>query len=342
MNPVTLRAVRDSDLDHFFAHQQDADAQRMAAFIAEDPSDRTAFDAHWTKIRAQDTIDIRTIESEGDVVGHVASFVADGWLEITYWIDRAAWGRGIATDALHTFLQTVATERPIYARCATDNDRSTRVLEKCGFTKIADERGYANARGAEIDETVWRLGMPWRFGERRVASIGANLQDIARAAAGDEASEEVRTQYIEIAIEQATGRTIVIDPWTLPAVSERHNARLQHHHAVRRTVNAGLILLGLASCLLAALLPTEPWALGAACAVVVVLIVGVVRELRRFDRRATRRTLREYGVPICLRCGYLADNPSGGGVGPRDPCPECGDAPTLALGSRLRTPTEHR
>ena len=34
---------------------------------------------------------------------------------------------------------------------------SRRVLEKCGFTVIAEVRGFANARGEEIDELVLRL-----------------------------------------------------------------------------------------------------------------------------------------------------------------------------------------
>jgi RimJ/RimL family protein N-acetyltransferase len=32
-----------------------------------------------------------------------------------------------------------------------------RVLEKCGFKVVGEGRGFANARGAEIDELVLRL-----------------------------------------------------------------------------------------------------------------------------------------------------------------------------------------
>ena len=49
---LRLREVADPDLPVFFDHQQDAEACFMAAFTAEDPSDRAAFDAHWANDQA--------------------------------------------------------------------------------------------------------------------------------------------------------------------------------------------------------------------------------------------------------------------------------------------------
>jgi len=46
----------------------------------------------------------------------------------------------------------------VYARAASDNVRSLRVLQKAGFTPIGTEVSYANARRAEIEETILRLG----------------------------------------------------------------------------------------------------------------------------------------------------------------------------------------
>src|SRR4029453_19193159 len=74
----------------------------------------------------------------------------------TYWIGREFWGRGIATQALAVLLSAVKT-RPLYARAAKDNIASLRVLEKCGFTITGYERGFANARGEEIEEVVLEL-----------------------------------------------------------------------------------------------------------------------------------------------------------------------------------------
>jgi RimJ/RimL family protein N-acetyltransferase len=151
-----LRPVIESDLPIFFQHQQDPVAVHMAAFTAADPSNREAFDAHWARILADDQIIIRTIIVDETVVGHVASFVQFGEREVTYWLGREHWGKGLATVALKAFLQVDGT-RPLYARAARDHTASIRVLEKCGFVVIGYETSFANARGAEIEEAILEL-----------------------------------------------------------------------------------------------------------------------------------------------------------------------------------------
>lgn len=156
---VLLRDMVDADLPVFFEQQLDPDANYMAAFTARDPTDRTAYYAHWAKVRADARITIRTILCEGQVAGYVLCHPWFGAPEISYWLGRAFWGKGIATAALAAFLH-IATVRPLYARAARDNYASLRVLEKCGFEVIAEERGFASARGAEIDELVLKLLAP--------------------------------------------------------------------------------------------------------------------------------------------------------------------------------------
>ena len=93
---------------------------------------------------------------EGDVAGTIGSWGGPGEREVTYWIGRAHWGKGIATCALQAFL-TVDPSRPLRGRVAHDNVASRRVLEKCGFRVVATERGFAEARSLEIEELVLRL-----------------------------------------------------------------------------------------------------------------------------------------------------------------------------------------
>lgn len=152
---IALRQVHDSDLPVFFRQMNDPEAVRMAAFTAKDPADWNAFDARWKRIRSSDDV-ARTVLADGDVVGSVAVYGEPGEREVTYWIDRAYWGRGIATAALRDLLAEVP-ERPLYARAAADNEGSLRVLEKCGFRTSAWARGYAQARDEEIDEVVLTL-----------------------------------------------------------------------------------------------------------------------------------------------------------------------------------------
>jgi RimJ/RimL family protein N-acetyltransferase len=153
--PVTLRPVEDADLDRLFDQMRDPESVRMAAFTAADPGDRAAFDAHMAKVRASPEITMRAITREGVLVGSIASFVVDGQTEVTYWVDRSAWGQGIASNALELLIELVPV-RPLYARAASDNARSLRVLEKAGFRPVGTERSYAPGRGAAIEETILR------------------------------------------------------------------------------------------------------------------------------------------------------------------------------------------
>ena len=149
----------DDDLPIFFVQQLDPDANYMAAFTAPDPTDRAAFAAHWAKIRGDDSIVLRTIVCDGQVAGYVASFVAWGERQVSYWLGKEYWGRGIATTGLRLFLCELKS-RPLAARAAKDNLASIRVLEKCGFTITGHDRGVAEARGMEIDEVLLTLAAP--------------------------------------------------------------------------------------------------------------------------------------------------------------------------------------
>ena len=155
---LQLREVIETDLSIFFEQQQDADALHMAAFTAKDPADWHVFLAHWHRNLAAPTVIIRTILVDSEVAGSVLSYETDGEPEVSYWLGRKFWGRGIATAALARFLAEVNALRPIFARVAKDNLGSRRVLEKCGFVVIGEDKGFANARNTEIEELVLELG----------------------------------------------------------------------------------------------------------------------------------------------------------------------------------------
>lgn len=154
---IRLRAVQDDDLPIFFTQQLDPDANYMAAFTAKDPSDQAAFQRHWQRIRADATVIIRTILYGQQVAGTISSYEEDGKPEITYWLGKEFWGKGIATQALTQFLAEVDTRRPMHARVAKDNPASQRVLEKGGFVIVGEDKGFANARQAETAEWLMLL-----------------------------------------------------------------------------------------------------------------------------------------------------------------------------------------
>lgn len=80
---------------------------------------------------------------------HMAAFTAKDPDDETAYL---AWMDGILAE----FLREMTT-RPLRARVAKDNHGSLRVLEKCGFAIIDDDRGFANARGVVVEEWVLQL-----------------------------------------------------------------------------------------------------------------------------------------------------------------------------------------
>lgn len=154
--PLALREVRGSDLDGLFAQMSDPESVAMAAFTSDSHSDRAAFDAWMTRLMTSPDIATRAITVNGDLVGSIASFVVDGQTEVSYWIERTVWGRGIASRALALFVEQLPV-RPVYARAASDNFASLRVMEKVGFRPVGTEMSFAAARGVEIEETIMIL-----------------------------------------------------------------------------------------------------------------------------------------------------------------------------------------
>jgi RimJ/RimL family protein N-acetyltransferase len=153
---LVLREIEDRDLGVLFEHSNDRDAIQMAAFTSPETADRTSFERRWARLRSDSSTTNRVIEIDGRVVGHIASFDLDGHREITYWIGREDWGRGIATRALQEFLQ-LETTRPLYGGAASDNAASIRVLTKCGFIIVGEGRDFAHGRGEETDAVMLRL-----------------------------------------------------------------------------------------------------------------------------------------------------------------------------------------
>src|SRR5262252_636833 len=153
---IILRDLAESDLPILFEQQNDLEANRMAAFMPRDPSDRDAFMTHWKRILADPTAMTKAILWNGKVAGSIGSFLWDGKPQVTYWLGKAFWGRGIATLALTEFLR-ICNTRPLYASAAKDNVASIRVLEKCGFAIRGSGKAFAKARGTEIDEVFFEL-----------------------------------------------------------------------------------------------------------------------------------------------------------------------------------------
>jgi [ribosomal protein S5]-alanine N-acetyltransferase len=156
MTDFSIRDTTEADLPALFEIQTDADGQYLAAFT-DTSNDREKYLRKHRQLLADDSVRQKTIVVEGEVIGSIASFVLDGDTEVTYWIRRDFWGRGIATKALAALLEQVPV-RPVFARAAHDNAGSIRVLERNGFVPIGEEESFAEARQKDIREIIFRLG----------------------------------------------------------------------------------------------------------------------------------------------------------------------------------------
>ncbi len=150
---ISLRQLDDGDLPELFEHQDDPEANQMAAFPARN---RDAFMLHWREILARDDVIRRTILLGSKVAGYAVCFKKSERLLIGYWIGRSFWGQGIATQAVSLFAASIPT-RPLHAFVAKHNVASIRVLEKCGFQVSGESRAAVSTGGEVVDELVYSL-----------------------------------------------------------------------------------------------------------------------------------------------------------------------------------------
>jgi RimJ/RimL family protein N-acetyltransferase len=148
-----LRDVVESDLDAFFEYQREPEATRMALFPARD---REAFDAHWRRVLADETVTTKTIVHEGEVAGNIGCWSQDGRRLVGYWLGSAFWGRGLATRALAELVEEVEA-RPLHAWVARSNVASIRVLEKCGFVVAGSRTEHDEKLGEPVEELLLEL-----------------------------------------------------------------------------------------------------------------------------------------------------------------------------------------
>ena len=78
--------------------------------------------------------------------------------EIGYWLGVAAWGRGLATDAVRAAtayaFDALGLER-VFAVANTRNEASARVLEKSGYTREGTMRRAAIKEGIVLDQFMY-------------------------------------------------------------------------------------------------------------------------------------------------------------------------------------------
>jgi RimJ/RimL family protein N-acetyltransferase len=153
---LVLRPLTENDLDDLVAEVNDYDVARMTARI---PHPYTAADARAylalreARGRAGDAVGL-TIEHAGKLVGGISIFTMPRRSELGYWLGRAHWGKGYATEAGQAILAygfEVLSLPLVHCRVALDNPASARVQHKLGFRRIGFDVGRSLARGADVE-----------------------------------------------------------------------------------------------------------------------------------------------------------------------------------------------
>ena len=116
----------------------------------------------------------RTIVADGVVAGNIGSWPDDSQQLVGYWVGRAWWGRGVATQALTLLLDKVSI-RPLYAHVAKHNIGSIRVLDKCGFRRDSaqDAKHLRPTTASRRSSSCWT---PKGRAQRRPANPGRRLR----------------------------------------------------------------------------------------------------------------------------------------------------------------------
>ena len=157
-----IRPFRQGDEPDLQRHADDRDVARNLRDRF--PSPYTRKDAqHWVdETLAQRPLTNFAITIDDRVVGAVGFMVGQDIhrrsAEIGYWLGRAVWGRGIATEALIAVTAHAFAEHDLvrlYAGVFPSNPASSRVLEKAGYTLEARLRSAVTKEGQTMDELLY-------------------------------------------------------------------------------------------------------------------------------------------------------------------------------------------
>lgn len=113
------------------------------------------------KRRGTDHIFTIRRRADGRFLGAIGLQVEDDGAEIGYWLGRAHWGQGLATEAVGAVVAHARSDlglRRMTARVFVENPGSAKVLRKLGFDHVDTERRHYPTRGGHRDVWCFRLG----------------------------------------------------------------------------------------------------------------------------------------------------------------------------------------
>jgi len=162
LGAARLRPFRDGDQPSLIRHANDWD---IARWLRDGfPHPYTAADAdNWVEHASTALAGyVFAIDVDGAVVGSVGLMPGSdvfAWsAEVGYWLGRAYWGRGLAPRALAALSEHALGHMGylrLFAGVFAANQRSARVLAKCGYHLESVRQAAVVKRGTVYDEAVW-------------------------------------------------------------------------------------------------------------------------------------------------------------------------------------------
>lgn len=166
----TIRSWRTADVTALVKHANNANIARQLRDRF--PHPYTAADARRfiEGVVSARPVTTFAIEVDGEAAGGIGfsagSDVERYSAEIGYWLGEPLWGRGIATEAVRIVSEyafKTCNVLRLFALPFADNARSTRVLEKAGYTREAVLRSSSVKAGVPRDQALYALINPsWR------------------------------------------------------------------------------------------------------------------------------------------------------------------------------------
>ena len=167
---LKLRPFTAGDAGDFLGLASHWDVARMTSDI---PHPLTLHDARQWLLPAPDEARFALMENDVLIGGAGYFLQPGGAVELGFWLGRAYWGRGLATEAVKAVvgygLQLDCT--PAFTSSHfTDNPASGRVLVKLGFLAVGTARIRSIARGADVAAICY-----WLSREQAAARLGLQV-----------------------------------------------------------------------------------------------------------------------------------------------------------------------
>lgn len=143
---LLLRPWREEDAETLYEYARDP-LVGPAAGWAPHESVENSREIIRSVLSAPDTFAVVWKERPWDTVGSVSIFKAEheagkSESEIGYWLGRPYWGQGLIPEAVRALLRVCFSERGearVWCGHFEGNDKSRRVIEKCGFCFVCQD-----------------------------------------------------------------------------------------------------------------------------------------------------------------------------------------------------------